>query len=73
MDELGAAIADAQEALVDVARHESDIEWWDPQVLREKARNGHNGDVMMYALTDLVNREVFLLNRHLEVKLTPAP
>jgi hypothetical protein len=42
---------------------------WDPKELREAARNGWSGDVMMFALTDLVNQGRLVLDSNLLVRL----
>ena len=64
--ELEIAVAEAQAELLRVARE--DPTWWNPQKLRDAAQNGWGGDVMMYALTDLVNRGELVLNEDLEVR-----
>lgn len=45
-----------------------DDKWWDPRALRKTAANGRPGDVMMFALTDLVNQGVLALNDKLWVR-----
>jgi hypothetical protein len=57
----------AQSALLATANTRPD-EWWDARVLRDQARNSWAGDVMSFALTDLVNRDAFELNPWLKVR-----
>lgn len=70
MSTLQREVADAQKALLRVA-HEQPV-WWDARSLREKARNGWSGDVMMYALTDLVNQGELILDERLRVGIPAA-
>lgn len=69
--EMTASIKAAQHDLLEKARSEPD-RWWDAQALRAAAQNGHPGDVMMFALTDLVNRGSLLVDSRLHVKATPS-
>jgi len=62
-------IEEAQAALETTAATRPD-EWWDARDLRKAAANGWAGDVMSFALTDLVNRGKFELNPHLKVRPT---
>ncbi len=64
---LDEEIEAAQSALLATANTRPD-EWWDARVLRDAARNGWAGDVMSFALTDLVNRDEFELNPRLKVR-----
>lgn len=68
MPQLDALVDEAQDALL-AAAAEAPEEWWEPDDLRRRAQNGAGGDVMMFALTDLVNRGNFELDRSLRVKL----
>jgi hypothetical protein len=67
MSTLQREVAEAKAALLHAAREQP--HWWDPRELRERARNGWTGDIMMYALTDLVNQGELLLNEQLLVKI----
>ena len=67
MEQLTSDVEDAQAHLTTIAKEDPD-KWWWPDELRSRARNGHPGDVMMFALTDLVNREVFEVDKRLRVK-----
>jgi hypothetical protein len=42
---------------------------WDPKELRDAARNGWSGDVMMFALTDLINQGRLVLDSNLRVRV----
>ncbi len=68
LEDLQGKVAAAQEALLDQARAR-DGEWLDPEKLRTAARNGSGGDVMMFALTDLVNQGKLDLRDDLRVRL----
>jgi hypothetical protein len=61
-------IAKAQAAILGKARERAD-EWWNPRDLRDAAQNGSTGDVMMFALTDLVNRGQLKIDSQLRVRL----
>jgi hypothetical protein len=63
-------VEQAKAALLREARERP--EWWDPRDLREKARDALSGDVMMYALTDLVNQGDLVLDEQLHVKIADA-
>jgi hypothetical protein len=60
-------VAAAQEALLAQCRDQPD-RWWNADQLRDAARNGWPGEVMMFALTDLVNQGKLELDRELRVK-----
>jgi hypothetical protein len=64
-------IMEAQQALLQVARGEP-TKWWEPRDLRSRAQNSTPGDVMMFALTDLVNQQKFELDGRLYVRLSDA-
>lgn len=65
--ELDEHVRKAQEALM-AKIAEDPHRWWEAEELRDEARNGSPREVMMYALTDLVNREELTLDRHLRVR-----
>jgi hypothetical protein len=67
LKDLGERVAAAQEALLAKCQDQPD-KWWDAAELREAARNGWPGEVMMFALTDLVNQGKLELDRQLRVK-----
>lgn len=71
LDDLQSKVAEAQKALLDSARAAPSGEWLDPEKLRTAARNGSGGDVMMFALTDLVNQGKLDLHDDLRVRLHP--
>jgi hypothetical protein len=60
-------VDEAQKALLGEAQKKPG--WWDPKELRDVAQNGWGGDVMMYALTDLVNQGELELGADLQVRL----
>lgn len=65
--ELDREVQEAQKALLERAGKEP-AKWWPPSELRDAAQNGWGGDVMMFALTDLVNRGRLELNAQLRVR-----
>lgn len=65
--ELDREVQEAQLALINVAE-KSPKKWWPPEELRARAQNGWGGDVMMFALTDLVNRGRLKLDGRLYVR-----
>lgn len=69
LEDLQVKVAAAQEALLGLARAAGHDEWLDPEELRTAARNGSGGDVMMFALTDLVNQGKLDLRDDLRVRL----
>jgi hypothetical protein len=69
LEDLQGKVAAAQEALLNKARSAPHGEWLDPEKLRTAARNGSGGDVMMFALTDLVNQGKLDLHDDLRVRL----
>jgi hypothetical protein len=69
LDELQDMVIRAQAALLSELE-ERRGEWRDPEELRTAARNGSGGDVMMFALTDLVNQGKVDLGPDLRVRLT---
>jgi len=71
MAPLQRSVEAAQAALLDKARAKPD--WWDADDLRAAAQNGWAGEVMMFALTDLVNHEQLEINAQLQVKAAPQP
>jgi hypothetical protein len=68
LDDLRGRVSVAQTALLAKARATPE-EWLDPEELRTAARNGNGGDVMMFALTDLVNQGKLDLHDDLRVRL----
>ena len=71
LDDLQENVVQAQEALL-VEVKKQPRKWFDPQQLRDAARNGSGGDVMMFALTDLVNQGKLELGSDLRVRLQPG-
>ncbi len=69
LEDLQGKVAAAQDALLGQARAAGEGEWLDPEKLRTAARNGSGGDVMMFALTDLVNQGKLDLRDDLRVRL----
>jgi hypothetical protein len=67
LNQLEGEVTSAQEALLEVVQTDPE-KWWDARELREQARNGTGGEVMMYALTDLVNKGELRLNSKLLVR-----
>ncbi len=67
LKKLDEEIRAAQAALARTAAKDPDA-WWDARDLRQQAANGWAGDVMSFALTDLVNSGKFELNPHLKVR-----
>ena len=68
LKKLDEEVEKAQEALASTAA-EDPTKWWDARDLRRQAAvNGWAGDVMSFALTDLVNSGKFELNPHLKVR-----
>jgi hypothetical protein len=68
LEDLQGKVAAAQEALLERARAAPET-WLDAEELRTQARNGSGGDVMMFALTDLVNKGMLDLSEDLRVRL----
>lgn len=68
LDDLQEKVAEAQSALL-AKLEEHRGEWFDPDELRTAARNGSGGEVMMFALTDLVNQGKLELGADLRVRL----
>jgi hypothetical protein len=68
--ELDEEIRAAQDALLETLRR-SPEDWWDARELREETRNGVKwpGEVMTFALTDLVNQGRLELDPELRVKI----
>jgi len=71
MTTLRREVDDAKAALLRQARERPE-QWWDPRDLREKAREARSGDIMMYALTDLVNQGELVIDDQLHVKVADA-
>jgi hypothetical protein len=67
---LDQEVQEAQTALLHEAQ-EQPAKWWSPEELRDAARNGWGADVMMFALTDLVNRNRLEINQRLQVRFLP--
>ena len=69
-NQLDQEVVEAQAALLACAAEKPD-RWWPAGELRKEAQNGWGGDVMMFALTDLVNRNRLRLNAKLQVRFVP--
>ena len=71
LSELGEAVEAAQQALLEAAGGQPDL-WWDARELQTAAQNGvrWSGDIMMFALTDLVNQGALELDDTLRVKVS---
>lgn len=73
MSELTAEVQGAQDALMKAIKQEP-TKWWNARQLRGATRNGREwpGDVMTFALTDLVNQGRLELGSDLQVRVTPS-
>lgn len=69
-EDYEASVKEAQAAIVRELEKDP-TEWREARRLREAAENGVGGEIMMFALTDLVNREKLVLNDELWVRLAP--
>ena len=69
ISELSGEIQGAQEALMRAVEQEPD-KWWNARQLRAATRNGLEwpGDILTFALTDLVNQGRLELGSDLQVK-----
>ena len=67
LKELEERVGEAQQELLELV-NEDPHKWWDPRELRQAARNGVSGEIMMFALTDLVNQDRLALDERLRVR-----
>jgi hypothetical protein len=73
ISELTPEVQGAQEALMDTIEREP-TKWWNARQLRDATRNGIEwpGDILTFALTDLVNQGRLELGSDLQVRVKPG-
>jgi hypothetical protein len=67
LKDLEQRVLEAQEDLLRIVRGDPE-KWWDARDLRQAAVNGLSGEIMMFALTDLVNQDKLDLDGRLRVR-----